>query len=130
MKLIEMKRVVDFLCETGHSENTVVVSLNEPSIGGSAASTVESIFSGFDWDKGKVFIRVSDQVCRKGRTLKDEKEIEIWKYSSPRAFYTCPHCGEIIKKDSKFCSSCGQKVKFNPKAEPADSYKKETAENK
>ena len=124
MKLIEMKRAVDFLCETGHSENTVVVSLNEPSIGGSAASAVENIFSGFDWDKGKVFIGVKDRICRKGRSLKDEKEMVIWKYSSARTFYTCPNCENIIKKDSNYCSSCGQKVKFNPNAEPVDSYKK------
>ena len=48
MVLSELKKQVDFLCDTGHGNNPVLVTLSESSIGSRAATGITGIHSGID----------------------------------------------------------------------------------
>lgn len=49
MTLSELKKQIDFLCDNGHGDNLVLVTLSESSIGSRAATGITGIRSGFDW---------------------------------------------------------------------------------
>lgn len=48
MVLSEFKKQVDFLCDTGHADNPVLITFSESSIGSRAATGITGIHSGFD----------------------------------------------------------------------------------
>ncbi len=54
MILSELKKQIDFLCETGHGDNPVLVTLSESSVGSRAATGITGIHSGFDWERGQI----------------------------------------------------------------------------
>lgn len=48
MTLSELKKQVGFLCDNGHGDNSVLVTLLESSIGVRSATAITGIHSGFD----------------------------------------------------------------------------------
>lgn len=62
MVLSELKKQVDFLCDTGHSGNPVLVTLSESSVGSRAATGIIGIHSGIDWEHGQVRISTEKKI--------------------------------------------------------------------
>ena len=123
MTLQQLKNDIDKLIRTHNGDKEVRITLSEPSAGARASCGIAGIFSGIDWEYAQIRIEPDKSICSRGKEKSHPKEILIWKYTSPRQFYTCPDCDQIIKKDHNFCPYCGQSVIFNKNAEPADSYK-------
>ena len=76
MKLTELKNQIDTLVERNKyaHEVEVVISITLPyaTVGGSPFSEVKDLFSGFDWDKGKLFICPKEDL-----TISDAKVKEV-----------------------------------------------------
>ena len=53
MILSELKKQVDFLCDNGHGDNPVLITLSESSIGSRAANGITGIHIGIDWEHGQ-----------------------------------------------------------------------------
>lgn len=109
MTLNELKKSVDAYCERGRGDWKVVVELSQISIGGIASTEIAQIYEGFDWDFGKVIINTSDSIIMKTKDRDNPVEIKKDPVFSKR--YLCSACGYYVRKDDKFCSSCGQKLK-------------------
>lgn len=67
MVLSEIKKQLDFLYETGHGDNPVLVTLSEYSISSRAATGVTGIHSGIDWEHGQVRISTEKKIISYGR---------------------------------------------------------------
>lgn len=126
MTLNDLKSHVDEYVKIGHGNDTVLITLSQPSVGGRASTGVIGIYPGFDWEHGQMRIEPAQQICPRGRTKDDIMKIRIFAYSSPKPFYNCPVCEEHVKKDSKYCQRCGQHLVFDNTAEPFDSYNKKS----
>lgn len=76
MKLTELKNQIDRLVERDKyaHETEVVIAIELPyaTVGGSPFSEVKDLFSGFDWGRGKLFIRPREDL-----TISDAKVQEI-----------------------------------------------------
>lgn len=73
MILSELKKQVDFLCDTGHGDNLVLVTLSESSIGSRAATGITGIHSGIDWERGQVRISTEKKIISYGKI-----EMMLW----------------------------------------------------
>lgn len=120
MNLLELKEHVDALVDLGHGECKVLITLSEKSVGARAYVGIKGIFTGIDFESGQERIEPVEPVCKRGRTKDDTMKINIFTFSSPRKFYACPICEERVKKDSHYCSRCGQHLIFDPQKEPTD----------
>lgn len=67
MVLSELKKQVDFLFDTGHGDNLVLVTLSESSIGSRAATGITGIHSGFDWERGQARISTKKKIISYGK---------------------------------------------------------------
>lgn len=123
MNLLELKTHIDSFVEDGFGNSSVLISLSEPSIGARAAIGVKDVHVGIDWEHEQIRIETDEPICRRGKSKDDILDIDIHKYSSPKQFYTCPICEEKVKKDSNYCSNCGQHLKFNESKKPVDEWK-------
>lgn len=114
MILSELKKQVDFLCDDGHGDNPVLVTLSESSIGSRAATGITGIHSGIDWEHGQVRISTEKRIISYG---KDRDEVieprreDCNIRSRTRHLLLCPKCQNQLKKDDNYCSNCGQRVK-------------------
>lgn len=114
MILSEFKRKVDFLCETGHSDNPVLVTLSESSIGSRAATGITGIHSGFDWERGQVRISTEKKIISYGKDRDNAMEPRREDYdigTRIRHLLLCPKCENQLRKDDNYCSNCGQRIK-------------------
>lgn len=114
MVLLELKRQVDFLCDNGHGDNPVLVTLSESSVGSRAATGITGIHSGFDWESGQVRISIEKKIIsyEKDRDnaiepRKEDYDIRI----RVRHLLLCPKCKNQLRKDDNYCSRCGQRIK-------------------
>ncbi len=114
MILSELKKQVDFLCDTGYGDNSVLVTLSEPSIGSRAATGITGIHSGIDWERGQVRISTEKKIISYGKDRDEVIEPRREDYnigSRTRHLFICPKCENQLRKDDNYCSHCGQRVK-------------------
>ena len=114
MVLSEFKKQVDFLYDTGHGDNPVLVTLSESSIGSRAATGITGIHSGFDWEHGQVRISTEKKIIsyEKGRDNAIEPRREDYDIGTRiRHLLLCPKCENQLRKDDNYCSHCGQRIK-------------------
>lgn len=114
MILSELKKKVDFLCDTGHGDNPVLVTLSESSIGSRAATGITGIHSGFDWEHGQVRISTEKKIISYGKDRDNAMEPRKEDYDIEtriRHLLFCPKCENQLRKDDNYCSHCGQKIK-------------------
>ena len=114
MILSELKKQVDFLCDTGHGDNLVLVTLSESSIGSRAATGITGIHSGIDLEHGQVRISTEKKIISYGKDRDEVIEPRREDYyigSRTRHLFICPKCENQLRKDDNYCSHCGQRVK-------------------
>ena len=114
MVLSELKKQVDFLYETGHGDNPVLVTLSESSVGSRAATGITGIHSGFDWERGQVRISTEKKIISYGKDTDEVMEPIKEDYnigSRTRHLLLCPKCQNQLRKDDNYCGNCGQRVK-------------------
>lgn len=70
------------------------------SIGPSATSQIKSVFSGFDWDDGKILVNTK-------KTLIEYDEYML-KISYRKR---CTKCDNKVPKKYNYCPECGNKLK-------------------
>lgn len=114
MVLSELKKQVDFLCDNGHGDSLVLVTLSESSIGARAATGITGIHSGIDWEHGQVRISTDKKIIsyEKDRDNAIEPRREDYDIGTRvRHLFLCPKCENHLRKDDNYCSSCGQRIK-------------------
>lgn len=130
MTLYDLKRSVDSYVDLGHGENDILITLSQKSVGARMSVGVRGIYAGFDFESGQIRIEPMEPICKRGRAKDDPVAMNIFAFSSPRKFYSCPMCEETVKKDAHYCPRCGQHLFFDPTKEPLDSYKSDTKQRK
>ena len=113
MQLIELKRRVELALNRDHAHAEVVVTLDEPSVGGRMGIPISSAGMGIDWEACEFRLETATPIVRKGRAMDDPLRMYCHKYeydTRTQTIYHCPICGEQLKKNMKYCFSCGQKV--------------------
>ena len=115
MVLKELKQHVDYLVESGHENDTVIVTTVDNSVGARAGSGIYSINAGFDWEHGQIRIQPETKLVRYGNSRDDclIPRIEVYEYPNGRKRHiiNCRRCENQLKKDDRYCSRCGQMVK-------------------
>ena len=115
MTLKELKRHVDFLIEEGHENDSVIVTTVDDSVGARAGTEVNSINSGFDWERGQIRIEPKTKLVKYGNSRDDAllPRINVYEYpnGSKRQIINCKRCENQLKKDDRYCSRCGQMIK-------------------
>ena len=102
MVLSELKKQVDFLCDTGHGNNPVLVTLSESSIGSRAATGITGIR--YKLFHGSSYVKNRDEVIE---PIREDYDIG----SRIRHLLLCPKCQNQLRKDDNYCGNCGQRVK-------------------
>ena len=114
MVLSELKKQVDFLCDTGHGGNPVLITLSESSIGSRAATGITGIHSGIDWEHGQVRISAEKKIIsyEKDRDNAIEPRKEDYDIGTRvRHLLLCPKCETHLRKDDNYCGNCGQRIR-------------------
>lgn len=115
MKLIELKEKIDRLYNSGHSDDIVVVTLNQPSVGTRAFTNISAIYSGFDWEQGQIRIETEDKILSKEKDRDNVIEPIVKEYNiidNKRSIVRkCRICENKLRIADKYCSNCGQRVK-------------------
>lgn len=114
MVLSEFKKQVDFLCDTGHADNPLLITLSESSIGSRAATGITGIHSGFDWGHGQVRISTEKKIISYGKDRDNAMEPRREDYdigTRVRHLLLCPKCENQLRKDDNYCCNCGQRIK-------------------
>lgn len=115
MTLSELKRKIDFLCEAEKGEKNVVIALSERSVGAKASADITGINAGVDWEAGQVRISPDRKLISydKDRDLPMQKikwDIDMGN-GKTRHLLICPKCNSHLRKDDRYCSSCGQRLR-------------------
>lgn len=114
MILSELKKQIDFLCDNGHGDNPVLVTLSESSIGARAATAITGIHPGFDWEHGQVRVSTEKKIIsyEKNRDKAIEPRKEDYDIGTRvHHLLLCPKCQNHLKKDDNYCGRCGQRIK-------------------
>ena len=119
LKLKEFKDAINFIYDSARDYDRdnlgVCISIDEPSVGASACVPVSSVFRGIDWEQGRVDINSGIPIVRKGRSMADAIEpwIHEYDYGDKRktVIMDCKMCGGRVRKDDRYCSKCGQKLR-------------------
>ena len=116
MTLKDFQEKLAFYIKNMDDNAPVVIALAEPSVGISANCDVKTIRTGIDWDSGKLWI------CPEKKLLSFEKDrdtplkayrITYTKYPGSKRQIKCPKCEYILRKDDRYCPSCGQAILKN-----------------
>lgn len=114
MILSELKKQIDFLCDNGHGDNLVLVTLSESSIGARAATAITGIHPGFDWEHGQVRVSTEKKIISYGKDRDNAIEPRKEDYDigiRMRHLLLCPKCENQLRKYDDYCSNCGQRIK-------------------
>lgn len=114
MILSELKEQVDFLVSNGHGNDSVLVTLSEPSVGARAFTRVTGLYSGFDWEHGQIRISTEKKITSYVKN-RDKEMVPIARDydmgTRIRHLVLCPKCDNHLREDDQYCSRCGQKIK-------------------
>ena len=105
MTLEELAHRVDWLWNNCTRDNQVVVTLNSASMGARASANVVGIYNGIDWEAGQIRIAVDKEIIEKSK----DRDVPMPKAKTTNG-YVCPACGYFVRKDDKYCSTCGQNI--------------------
>ena len=110
MKLNELQKIINQYSEKESEKLSVVIRLNEDSIGPIATESIKYATAGFDWEMGK-FILTPEKPLEH---FKEKRELdkEIPKYIRKIGDTTicrCSKCKVDIDPLDKYCRNCGQK---------------------
>lgn len=101
--------------DNGLDENTpIYVTTSDNSIGGRAYVTIQSIHNGFDWESGQIRIETNEKILKyeKDRDFALEPKIKHYKFNNRNStIISCPKCENKLRRNDKYCSICGQKIK-------------------
>lgn len=99
--------------QSHEEEYPVVIELIDPSIGPVATANVKTAYAGFDWNHGKIFLSLDKQVMSYNKDMMDrDTPRKVRDYFIDGNIGYCPVCHEEIDSSDKFCSNCGQKLKW------------------
>ena len=110
LKEFTVKDLKDIINRTNENDldARVVITLDEPSIGGRAFTSIIMAHMGFDWENSQFRIEPKDPLARNKFSRDTPRDIRKW-----REGYFCPKCdGALMKKEVKeghYCSCCGQR---------------------
>ena len=114
MTLNELEVYVKNLIENGHGEDSVVITLSQPSVGVRASVGISGLYTGFDWEAGQIHIEPDQKITSYNKDRDEIIPMRVKEYDCPGCRKTvirsCPKCEEHLKKDAKYCSRCGQRV--------------------
>lgn len=109
MKLKDMQKIINHYCnDLNKGDCDVVIKLDEPSIGFIACEYVDEIYSGMDWDMGRILITAKKELIHKTKDRDNPVPIKHDPVFPKR--FVCTACGGYIHKNDNYCCSCGQKL--------------------
>ena len=113
MNLKKLKDIVDFSTMQSKckdpEEISVVITLEESSVGCRAYSEICHAGMGFDWESNQFRIQPRKKLVTQGHTFNDPMPIIVKQYNG-RNFYKCPKCPNKVTKSDNFCRHCSQKL--------------------
>ena len=110
LKELTVKDLKDIIDRTNENDLDahVVITLDEPSIGSRASTSIIMAHMGFDWEANQFRIEPKEPIARNKFSRDTPRDIRKW-----REGYFCPRCdGSLMKKEVKeghYCSRCGQR---------------------
>lgn len=110
LKELTVKDLKDIIDRTNENDLNarVVITLDEPSIGGRAFTSIIMAHMGFDWEAHQFRIEPKESLARNKFSRDTLRDIRKW-----RDGYFCPKCdGSLMKKEvkeSRYCRRCGQR---------------------
>lgn len=110
LKELTVKDLKDIIDRTNENDldARIVITLDEPSIGSRAFTSIIMAHMGFDWENNQFRIEPKEPIARNKFSRDTPRDIRKW-----RDGYFCPKCdGSLIKKEvkeSRYCRRCGQR---------------------
>lgn len=110
LKELTVKDLKDIIDRTNENDLNarVVITLDEPSIGSRAFTSIIMAHMGFDWENNQFRIEPKEPIARNKFSRDTPRDIRKW-----RDGYFCPKCdGSLMKKEvkeSRYCRRCGQR---------------------
>ena len=110
LKELTVKDLKDIIDRTNENDldARIVITLDEPSIGSRAFTSIIMAHMGFDWENNQLRIEPKEPIARNKFSRDTPRDIRKW-----RDGYFCPKCdGSLMKKEvkeSRYCRRCGQR---------------------
>lgn len=110
LKELTIKDLKDIIDRTNENDLNarVVITLDEPSIGGRAFTSIIMAHMGFDWENNQFRIEPKEPIARNKFSRDTPRDIRKW-----RDGYFCPKCDDSLMKkevkESRYCRRCGQR---------------------
>ena len=110
LKELTVKDLKDIIDRTSENDLNarIVITLDEPSIGSRAFTSIIMAHMGFDWENNQFRIEPKEPIARNKFSRDTPRDIRKW-----RDGYFCPKCdGSLMKKEvkeSRYCRRCGQR---------------------
>lgn len=110
LKELTVKDLKDIIDRTNENDldARIVITLDEPSIGSRAFTSIIMAHMGFDWENNQFRIEPKEPIARNKFSRDTPRDIRKW-----RDGYSCPKCdGSLMKKEvkeSRYCRRCGQR---------------------
>ena len=110
LKELTVKDLKDIIDRTNENDldARIVITLDEPSIGSRAFTSIIMAHMGFDWENNQFRIEPKEPIARNKFSRDTPRDIRKW-----RDGYFCPKCdGSLMKKEvkgSRYCRRCGQR---------------------
>ena len=87
--------------DCNHKDDDIVIETKDYSIGATSASDIGDIFTGFDWDTGRVIIYPKEPL------IKERKQNSAVKIVYDKSFW-CGSCQTSVQIKDKYCRHCGK----------------------
>ena len=110
LKELTVKDLKDNIDRTNENDldARIVITLDEPSVGSRAFTSIIMAHMGFDWENNQFRIEPKEPIARNKFSRDTPRDIRKW-----RDGYFCPKCdGSLMKKEvkeSRYCRRCGQR---------------------
>ena len=110
LKELTVKDLKDIIDRTNENDldARIVITLDEPSIGSRAFTSIIMAHMGFDWENNQFRIEPKEPIARNKFSRDTPRDIRKW-----RDGYFCPKCdGSLMKKEvkeSRYCRRCRQR---------------------
>jgi len=105
MTLEELAHKVNWLWNNCARDEQVVVTLDSASMGGRAFANVVDVSKGTDWEADQIRVGVDKLIIEKNK----DRDVPMPKAKTSNG-YVCRACGYFVRKDDKYCSTCGQNI--------------------